>query len=111
MAGKEIYDLKELFDRVQLNSVMEDGKTFVDCIPKFSLDKIEEKYEAEKDEEGFDLKTFVYANFNMPPVVGGAYESDKERPVEENIRELWNVLTRTPVSEESSLINLPYTYI
>ncbi len=111
MAGKQIYDLKELFEKVQMTSVLEDGKTFVDCIPKFDLDEIERKYQAGKDSEGFDLKTFVNDNFKMPHVVGASYESDKERPVEENIRQLWNVLTRTPVSEESSLINLPYTYI
>src|SRR4051794_39603989 len=111
MSGKEIYDLKELFEKVQMTSVLEDSKTFVDCIPKFSLDEIEEKYQAEKNSEGFDLKTFVCDNFQMPPVVGASYESDKERPVEENIRLLWDVLTRTPVGEESSLISLPYTYI
>ena len=78
----EIYDLKELFEKVQLTSVLEDGKTFVDCIPKFSLDEIGEKYQAAKDSEDFDLKTFIHNNFNMPPVAGASYESDRQQPVE-----------------------------
>ena len=43
MDKKEIYDLKELFEAVQLNGVLEDGKTFVDCIPKSGLEEIEKK--------------------------------------------------------------------
>ncbi|MEP7142786.1 MAG: alpha,alpha-trehalase TreF [Ferruginibacter sp.] len=111
MVKKEIYDLHPLFEAVQLNSVFEDGKTFVDCLPKFSLDEIEKKYLEHKDQQGFDLKIFVDSNFEMPPVYGASYESKKEQPVEENIQQLWNVLTRMPVAEESSLINLPFTYI
>ncbi|MCW3090225.1 MAG: trehalase [Ferruginibacter sp.] len=110
MAGKEIYDLS-LFEAVQLNSVLEDGKTFVDCIPKLSLPEIEDKYEQQKQQQRFDLKAFVDENFEMPPVFGEAYESNKQISVEENIRQLWNVLTREPNTEQSSLINLPFIYV
>ncbi|MEO5891383.1 MAG: alpha,alpha-trehalase TreF [Ferruginibacter sp.] len=110
MSTKEIYDL-EVFETVQLASIMEDSKTFVDCIPKFSPEEIEKKYEDQKDRPGFDLEVFVKDNFEMPPVFGASYESKRDQSVEDNIRQLWDVLTRTPAVEESSLINLPYTYI
>ena len=111
MVKKEIYDLQQLFEAVQLNEILEDGKTFVDCIPRFSLDEIEKNYAVLKDQEGFDLKTFVESHFEMPPVFGSDYQSNTSLSVEENIRRLWEVLTRQPSLEESSLINLPHTYI
>ncbi|MEJ7589816.1 MAG: alpha,alpha-trehalase TreF [Ferruginibacter sp.] len=110
MAKKEIYDL-QVFEAVQLNSIMADSKTFVDCIPKFSLEEIDEKFQFQKDSQQFDLKTFVDDHFIMPPVFGAAYESIRELTVEENIRRLWDFLTRMPGAEVSSLINLPFTYI
>ena len=109
--AKEIYELKELFEDIQLNSVLEDGKTFVDCISKYSLDDISQKHKQEKLVPGFDRKRFVEENFNLPPAYDANYKSDKDRPVEENILALWDVLTRQPVPEQSSLLNLPYTYI
>ncbi len=111
MIKKEIYELQALFEDVQLNGVLEDGKTFVDCVAKFGLEVIEKKYVSQKDKQGFDLKTFVESNFEMPPVFGSEYLSNKEQSVEENIRQLWNTLTRSSVGEESSLIPLPFTYI
>ncbi|CAN5494719.1 alpha,alpha-trehalase TreA [soil metagenome] len=108
---KEIYDLHELFEAVQLNDVLEDGKTFVDCIPRFKLYEIEERYLSQRDDPGFNLKKFVADNFEMPPAYASNYESDRNKPVEDNIRSLWDVLTREPGKEESSLINLPDIYI
>ena len=111
MASKEIYHLRELFEAVQLSGIFTDGKTFVDCIPKFSLEQIEQQYNSQKSDPGFDLKKFVQANFEEPKVFAADYESKKDESVEANIRQLWDVLTRTPVKEDSSLINLPDTYI
>lgn len=111
MLKKEIYDLHELFEVVQLNDVLEDGKTFVDCIPKFELEEIEEWYQSQKNDPAFDLKKFIADNFEMPPTYAANYESDRNRPVEDNICSLWDVLTREPGHEESSLINLPHVYI
>lgn len=110
MTGKEIYDLP-LFEAVQLNSVMNDSKTFVDCIPRFSLDEIENAYRVQKGQQDFELAKFVADHFDMPPVFGSTYHSNKEQSVEENIRQLWETLTRQPAIENSSLINLPFTYI
>jgi alpha,alpha-trehalase len=111
MASKEIYDLQDLFEAVQLNAVFADGKTFVDCIPKFNLELIEQQYADQKNKAGFSLTTFVKENFEEPPVFGADYESKKDQSVESNLQQLWDVLTRKPVKEDSSLINLPHTYI
>jgi alpha,alpha-trehalase len=107
---KEIDGLS-MFEAVQLNSVLEDGKTFVDCIPRDGLDAIENSYRIQKDGQGFDLAKFVGDHFEMPPVFGSTYRSNTEQSVEENIRQLWETLTRHPLKEISSLINLPFTYI
>src|SRR5687767_8256940 len=111
MEKKEIYDLQELFPAVQLNAVFEDCKTFVDCIPKLQLDEIEEKFRVARSKPGFNYNTFINQNFTLPPVYGGSYETDPGKSVEENISSLWNILSREPVPEDSSLLALPYTYI
>lgn len=111
MPSQEIYDLPELFEAVQLGGVFADGKTFVDCIPRMDIKTIQQQYLAEKDQPGFDLQKFVAAHFEEPPVFGADYESKRKESVESNIKQLWDVLTRTPVKENSSLINLPSTYI
>src|SRR6187401_2612138 len=101
MEKKEIYDLPELFPAVQLNAVFEDCKTFVDCIPKFNLDQIEQRYLAQKQQPGFSYEAFIRQHFTMPPVYAASYESDRDKPVEENIRSLWDILTREPAAENS----------
>jgi alpha,alpha-trehalase len=108
---KEIFDLGELFEEVQLNAILDDGKTFVDCIPLFSLLEIQTKYELSKNEPSFDLRKFVFDNFSLPPSFGSDYKSDLSKSVSENIRNLWPMLTRDSSSEFSSLINLPNRYI
>ena len=37
---KNIFSLGELFEKVQMQHIFPDGKTFVDCIPKSSLASI-----------------------------------------------------------------------
>lgn len=108
---KEIFELGELFEAVQLEAVLEDGKTFVDCIPLFDLGIIQEKYVLAKATAGFDLKEFILANFILPPAIRADYHSNPDLSVAENIRMLWPMLTREANTERSSLINLPNRYI
>ncbi len=109
--SKEIYEIKELFHAVQTQAILEDGKTFVDCIPKHPLTIIETEYLASRNKEGFDLKSFVLENFSLPAEISSDYQSNSSLSVSENIRNLWAMLTRQPSSEQSSLINLPHQYI
>ena len=55
MDNNSIFSLGELFEDVQMQHVFPDGKTFVDCIPLSSLASIRQRYEKEKDKNGFDL--------------------------------------------------------
>lgn len=108
---KEIYEIEELFTAVQMQAILNDGKTFVDCIPKYPLAEIEIKYYASKKQERFNLASFVLDNFSLPTEIGTEYKSNPSLSVSENIRNLWDMLTRQPSAEISSLINLPNQYI
>jgi alpha,alpha-trehalase len=107
----EIFELGELFEKVQLNAILEDGKTFVDCIPFFTVLEIQHKYEFAKNQPSFDLKKFVLENFALPQKFGSDYKSNLSISVAQNIRNLWPMLTRDSSTEISSLINLPNRYI
>lgn len=111
MDGLEIHDLHPLFEEVQMQQVFPDGKTFVDCVSKFSIEEINTKYITEKNSKNFNLKQFIFSNFNLPIAPSSGYASDTSKPVEENIELLWNVLTRQPDKQSGSLIPLPNPYI
>ncbi|MEP6615355.1 MAG: alpha,alpha-trehalase TreA [Ginsengibacter sp.] len=107
---KDIFLLGELFTKVQLQPVFEDGKTFVDCTPLSSLSSVLQRYDTEKGKHGFDLKTFILQNFELPGEAG-LYTSDALRPIINHLELLWDELTRQPVAVSNSLIPLPFPYI
>jgi alpha,alpha-trehalase len=111
MAQPEIYELHPLFDDVQMNEVFADSKTFVDCIPKLSTEVILQQYLQKKIEPVFDLKEFVFSQFDVPNQHGGNYETDSNKTAAEHIEELWPILTRQPDEKNGSLIPLPSAYI
>lgn len=112
-ADKQVYDLKELFEAVQLKNILHDGKTFPDCTPKYALDDIEIRFVEESESLDFDLKVFVDDNFNYPIIPQDEFKSDINRPIEKHIQLLWGILTRHPDKNTNagSLINLPFPYI
>lgn len=108
----EVFELPLLFSDVQLNKIFTDSKTFVDCLPKYSVNKIEKEYEEQKKEKGFDLKRFVLDKFELPLPHTNNYKSDKAKGVEENINHLWEILTRQPDNKNGgTLLALPYQYV
>jgi alpha,alpha-trehalase len=111
MTQKGIQNMTPLFEEVQLTGVFPDGKTFVDCLPRFTIEEINTKYLQQKDQPAFNLKEFVLANFDLPVPHSNGYSSDLNKTVEENIETLWTVLTRQPDKTGGSLIPLPYPYI
>ena len=102
-----------LFERVQLECVYADGKTFVDALPRTTPDVILEEYERAHDEPGFDLRAFVTARFQDPPARASEYRSRTGVDIETHIDELWKVLERAPdqAQPRSSLLPLPHRYI
>ncbi len=107
----EIFKLGHLFEAVQMNNILSDGKTFPDCLPKMPLEIIQENYEKVKNTEGFNLLDFVTAHFDLPTNNGADFKSDMSKDITTHITSLWQVLTREPDKGESSLIPLPYPYI
>lgn len=106
-----IYELGKLFEQVQLQNILGDGKTFPDCIPKKSTEEILQDYEKERALPDFDLKIFVDKNFSLPKAYSSDYQSDSSKSAKQHVEALWNVLTRNPDQEGGSLIALPHPYI
>ncbi|MEL7221905.1 MAG: alpha,alpha-trehalase TreF [Bacteroidota bacterium] len=102
----------DLFEQVQLQEVFLDGKTFVDCEPKYSTKQILANYAQQSKTTEFDLKAFVLEHFDLPPAYGGEFQADAKRSMSEHIKALWPVLTRQPDEPtDGSLLPLPYPYI
>ena len=104
----------ELFDAVQMGAVFEDSKTFVDALPTADPADILASFRRSCHDKGFDLGSFVAANFEMPVHQASDFESDPNRPVRQHIEMLWDVLQRAPDTDDqrhSSLIALPNPYI
>lgn len=102
-----------LFEAVQSSRIFEDSKTFTDCTPRREPGEILEDYRKQKSSQGFSLRDFVEANFEVPEHAGNDYKTNRTAGVEVHINELWDVLTRTPdkYRQYSSLIGLPYSYV
>jgi alpha,alpha-trehalase len=111
MEIKYIFRLGELFEKVQLQAVFPDSKTFVDCTPKTDLTSIRDRYEAEKNSKDFDLTAFVHEHFILPKNYATGYKSNTQISVSQHIEDLWPVLTRQPQQSHNSLIPLPHPYV
>ena len=100
-----------LFEQVQLQNVLGDGKTFPDCLPRYSLVEIVRRYHEQKEKQGFELRQFVLDHFDLPVTPASDFKSDRSRSASEHIHKLWDMLTRQPVAENSSLLPLPKPYV
>ena len=109
--SKDFFLLGELFERVQMENIFPDGKTFVDCTPQLSIAAIRNVYGEQKNEPGFDLSTFVNTHFILPKSHSTNYVNVTGRTIVEHIEMLWDELKRQPDEEESSLIPIPHPYI
>ena len=105
--------LGDLFPKVQLEQVFEDGKTFVDCTAKYTYETIRKNYADQKNNPDFNLKEFVLAHFEIPPSITSDFKTDPNRTAKEHVDALWPVLLRASdsVVEGSTLISLPEPYI
>lgn len=108
---EHITDLGELFERVQLESVFPDGKTFVDCIPCSTISDIRNRYDDRKNQPDFDLPAFIHENFRLPELPAAKYRSDAGRSITQHLEMLWPELSRVADETGSSLINLPNPYV
>ncbi|MEO7904295.1 MAG: trehalase family glycosidase, partial [Candidatus Saccharimonadales bacterium] len=105
--------LGQLFTDVQRDQVYDDGKTFVDLIPRGRMQQIQQEYLLQKQDPEFDLRDFVSRHFYQftPPQAGGAYHTDTSMTPQQHITQLWSVLERKNRRDRGSLIALPYSYV
>ena len=112
LSPKQIYP--GLFEKVQLEKIYPDGKSFVDAIPKIKPAEIVAAYQKQKDLKEFSLKKFLNEHFSMPENHNAVYQSDINAGIEKHLDTLWTVLKRNPdtVSKfQTSLLPLPKPYI
>lgn len=103
--------LGELFSEVQLHQVYDDGKTFIDLIPKGRIRQIKKEYMLEKQDPNFNLHEFVNRHFYAFQHASPSYHTDAGRTAREHIADLWSVLERRNRRDRGSLIAIPYPYI
>jgi alpha,alpha-trehalase len=104
----------ELFRRVQMEQLFDDGKTFVDMIPRMPAAEIMKNYRAASDKIDTNLMDFVLEHFDPPFDPNTTFQSDASRNIVDHINALWPVLTRRAGAGEGdagSLIPLPKDYI
>lgn len=102
----------DLFKAVQMQQILPDGKTFVDCTPRRNPKDIMNDY-GNMQGPNFDLKKFVADNFDLPKAPATIQYIQPEKDVTVHIKNLWHALQRQPdsVITGSSLLPLPYPYI
>lgn len=101
----------QLFYDVQSNQrLFADRKTFVDCVPRYDVAVIREKYAGLSDKSDSSMMNFLRENFEIPGN-DSHYKADSTS-ANEHIVKLWEVLKRPPNKPVSgTLIPLPYPYI
>lgn len=105
--------LGEVFTAVQLSEVFVDSKTFADARRLAPANEIIIDFRKKKNDQDFDIEAFVQKYFDVPQEQSSDFESDRSKTLEEHIKSLWPVLTRSADSdlEGSTLIPLPNPYI
>ena len=108
-----VRELSPMFERVQLAGIFDDSKTFADARPRFAPSAILARYADANRGAAFDLRVFVDSNFDIPRPVGSNIRTDTVQAMEEHIRALWPLLTRSAdtADSRSSRIPLPNAYV
>ncbi len=99
---------------VELAGLFPDSKTFPDLVPSAAPSDVVAAYEAAKALPGFDLASFVAANFSGPTPAGPTVNpAASGQTLLDYISSLWPVLEQstTSVPAYSTLLPLPYPYI
>jgi alpha,alpha-trehalase len=98
----------ELFLEVQNQRIFNDSKVFADAVPKFKVDSILLSFEKAKSVKGFDLKRFIYENFNLPNYT--VSEEKSSLAFEKYIETTLLALKREPKDDGGSLIPTRKSY-
>lgn len=106
---EELYH--QVFYDIQSNqNLFKDSKTFVDCVPRYSVDIIQKNYSKLTNFSDDSLRQFIHQNFQLPHA-GPKYISDSSS-INQHITKLWKILERPADTIRSgTLIPLPKPYI
>ena len=104
---------KDLFVAVQSDAIYQDGKTFVDAVPKATPTEILDQYHAAHPGSPAALKRFTDEHFEIPGQATSAPSPPQQVSITTHIDLLWDQLTRrTPeVPRYSSALPLPKPYV
>lgn len=104
--------LEALFNEVQQHQVYNDGKTFVDMIPRQRVRALLRTYEQERTQQGFSLQAFVDRHFyELAPANASVYVPGEHTTTREHVSYLWEGLTRRNRKDRGSLVAVPHTYL
>ncbi|MFZ2126498.1 MAG: alpha,alpha-trehalase TreF [Candidatus Microsaccharimonas sp.] len=106
--------LGELFSDVQKQRIYDDGKTFVDLVPRRRVKAIQDEYSLLKNDPHFDLREFVGRHFyDLSTTVHkkDPFVLNKKQSIHKHISRLWEYLERRNRLDRGSLIALPHSYI
>jgi alpha,alpha-trehalase len=101
----------ELFKAIQTQSVFDDSKTFVDCVPKIKPEEILKTYEKEKNNKGFNLKIFVTKHFIIPIQKPINLSNKPSVTIENYLLSLFKSLKKSPKDDGGSLIPTRKPYL
>ncbi len=106
--------LGQLFQDVQTQNIYNDGKTFVDLVPKRRVKSIQEEYLLLKQDPNFDLRDFVTRHFSdLSQTIHkkDPFKIRQKEGIDSHIHRLWTHLERRNRVTRGSLIALPHRYI
>ncbi|MCH4092419.1 alpha,alpha-trehalase TreF [Acetobacter sp.] len=105
--------LDGLFAAIGKARIFTDAKAAADAYPNRPPEEILATWRAQRDDPGFDLKTFVATYFTIPAITSAAYQRKPGENVRDYIMGMWDVLTRQPDTPVpwSSLLPLPEKYV
>ncbi len=103
----------ELFEDVQNQNILGDGKSFVDLIPRERAKAIRDEYRLARNDPNFDLHEFVNRHFYefAPHKKTEQYSPSDDTSIDEHITALWSELKRRNRINRGSLVALPYPYV
>ncbi|WP_233140315.1 alpha,alpha-trehalase TreF [Acetobacter sp. DsW_063] len=105
--------LDGLFAAIGQARIFTDAKAAADAYPNHPPSEILKAWREQREEPGFDLKTFVATYFTTPEFTSAAYQRTPGENVRDYISGMWSVLTREPDRQIpwSSQLPLPKKYV
>ena len=102
-----------LYQKVEMEGLFADQKTFADAIPNAPPASIMAQYHQQSARPGFELNSFVAGHFTLPSYRTIDYKPGRDQGVRSYIKAMWTVLQRKPdeAALYSSLLPLRYAYI